>query len=98
MKANKISAIGDSLLAASFVSYIGAFSAKFRLTLWKTTWIDDLNRFGIPMTEGVEPLSILTTEAMKANWKNEGLPADPMSLENASVICSCSRWPLVIDP
>jgi len=40
----------------------------------------------------------LTTEAEKASWKNENLPADPMSLENACVICNCKRWPLMIDP
>lgn len=50
------------------------------------------------MTPGIEPLKILTTEAKKAAWKNDGLPADPMSLENATVITSCSRWPLIIDP
>jgi len=50
------------------------------------------------MTEGIEPLKILTTEAQKAQWKNENLPDDPMSLESASIICSCERWPLIIDP
>lgn len=52
----------------------------------------------IPITPGIEPLKVLTTEAMMAQWKNESLPADPMSLENAAVITSCSRWPLIIDP
>lgn len=52
----------------------------------------------IPMTEGISPLKVLTTEANIAQWKNENLPADPMSLENAAVITSCSRWPLMIDP
>ena len=33
---------------------------------------------------------------MKARWKNEGLPANNMSFENASIITSCSRWPLLI--
>jgi dynein heavy chain len=33
-----------------------------------------------------------------AGWNNEGLPADRISLENASVIVSCARWPLLIDP
>ena len=50
------------------------------------------------MTDNIDPLKILTTEAQKARWKNEGLPSDPMSLENAAVISSCSRWPLIIDP
>jgi dynein heavy chain len=34
LKANKKACIGDSLLAAAFVSYIGAFSAKLRRELW----------------------------------------------------------------
>ena len=50
------------------------------------------------MTDAIEPLKILTTEATKAKWRNEGLPADTMSLENAAIISSCSRWPLLIDP
>jgi len=92
------SVIGDALLASAFVSYIGAFSAKLRFDLWKNMWLPDIVAKKIPITEGIEPLKILTTEAMKAAWKNEGLPADPMSLENATVITSCARWPLLIDP
>lgn len=98
LKENIKSMIGDSLLASAFVSYIGAFSAKLRLELWKTTWLPDIIEKGIPLTEGIEPLKILTTEAIKSKWKNEGLPADPMSLENAAIITACARWPLIIDP
>jgi len=31
-------------------------------------------------------------------WKTEGLPADRVSLENAAVVVSCTRYPLIIDP
>lgn len=34
LSANIKSVIGNALLAAAFVSYIGAFSAKLRLELW----------------------------------------------------------------
>ena len=98
LKANIRNVIGDVLLASEFVSYIGAFSAKLRVGLWKDIWIPDIISKQIPMTEGIEPLKILTTEATKAKWRNEGLPADTMSLENAAIISSCSRWPLLIDP
>lgn len=93
-----MSVIGDALLASAFVSYIGAFSAKLRLELWKQTWLPDILERKIPITDGIAPLKVLTTEAIMAKWKNENLPADPMSLENASIITSCSRWPLMIDP
>jgi dynein heavy chain len=85
-------------LASAFVSYIGAFSAKLRQELWKLTWLPDIIEKKIPLTNEITPLKVLTTEAIMAKWKNEALPADPMSLENASIITSCSRWPLMIDP
>jgi dynein heavy chain len=31
-------------------------------------------------------------------WASEGLPADRVSIENAAVVVSCSRYPLLIDP
>lgn len=80
------------------MSYIGAFSSKLRRELWQDIWLPNIVEKGIPFTEGIEPLKILTTESLKAKWKNEGLPADNMSFENASIISSCSRWPLLIDP
>ena len=33
---------GDSLLAAAFVSYIGAFGAEYRLELWSQMWLPDM--------------------------------------------------------
>ena len=38
----KLSCIGDTLLGAEFVSYIGPFTSKFRLKLWKDLWIPDI--------------------------------------------------------
>lgn len=98
LQANIKCVIGDVLLASEFVSYIGAFSSKLRLELWKVFWLPNISEKEIPMSEGIEPLKILTSEAIKAKWKNEGLPSDNMSFENASIISSCSRWPLLIDP
>lgn len=52
----------------------------------------------VPMTEGMDPMKILATEAMMSMWANEGLPADRISNENAAIITNCARWPLIIDP
>jgi dynein heavy chain len=46
----------------------------------------------------VDPLDILSTPAIQATWAAEGLPADRVSTENAAVVVSCSRYPLLIDP
>ena len=50
------------------------------------------------MTLGIEPLDLLTNDSQKAQWQNEGLPADRISIENGAIITNCNRWPLVIDP
>ena len=95
---DKLTMIGDALLSAEFVSYIAPFNSQFRDMLWKEQWLPSIIEMKIPMTEGVDPLGVLATPAQQAGWKNEGLPSDRVSLENASVITSCSRWPLIIDP
>ncbi|XXQ31198.1 Dynein heavy chain, cytoplasmic [Plasmodiophora brassicae] len=90
--------IGDVLLGAAFVSYIGAFDQDFRLSLWRGRWLPDLVEKGIPLTPDITPFAVLTNEATIAAWKNEGLPADTISLENGAIITQCQRWPLLIDP
>ncbi len=98
LKEQELTMVGDALLSSAFVSYIGAFSSKFRRQLWADNWIHDIFERKIPATEGVDPLQILATNADMAGWKNDGLPEDRVSLENASIITNCSRWPLIIDP
>lgn len=52
----------------------------------------------IPVSEGLDPLTLLTDDAQIASWNNEGLPSDRMSTENATILTNCERWPLMIDP
>lgn len=52
----------------------------------------------IPMTEGLDVLSLLTDGATIARWNNEKLPSDRMSIENATILTNAERWPLMIDP
>ncbi|KDO31249.1 hypothetical protein SPRG_03866 [Saprolegnia parasitica CBS 223.65] len=98
LKANGVMVVGNSLLAAAFVSYIGAFDQQFRRELWQTLWVPDLIAKAIPITDGIDPLQMLTTEGKNAKMLSEGLPADRISIENGSIITNCTRWPLIIDP
>eukprot|EP00918_Siedleckia_nematoides_P051902 GHVU01113525.1.p1 GENE.GHVU01113525.1~~GHVU01113525.1.p1 ORF type:complete len:145 (+),score=20.63 GHVU01113525.1:618-1052(+) len=68
------------------------------LLLLQETWIPTMKERALPMTGDVDPLNTLATDAEAAVWKNEGLPADRISLENAAIATACSRWPLLIDP
>lgn len=51
----------------------------------------------IPITEGLDPLTLLTDDADVATWNNQGLPSDRMSTENATILCNTERWPLIVD-
>uniref|UniRef100_A0A3Q3L381 Dynein axonemal heavy chain 11 n=1 Tax=Labrus bergylta TaxID=56723 RepID=A0A3Q3L381_9LABR len=91
---------GDVLLTAAFISYSGSFSKKYRRELLENLWMPFLRsqKVSIPMTEGLDPVSMLTDDAMVAQWNNEGLPGDKMSTQNATILINCERWPLLIDP
>ena len=98
LRQRDVTMAGDVMIAAAFTSYIGAFGMAFRDRLWKEVWLKDLIARDIPMTDGIDPLWMLTDESQAAGWNNEGLPSDRISIENGAIITSCSRWPLLIDP
>lgn len=90
--------VGDVLLASAFVSYVGPFNMYYRKLLVEEKWIPDLVERCIPLSDGIRPLEMLCDDRMKATWANEGLPMDPLSVENGAIITSAARWPLIIDP
>jgi len=91
--------VGDVLLAAAFISYIGAFDKSYRDDLVANKWLPYLVEHALPMSEGLtDPISLLTDDAEIARWNNEGLPTDPVSIQNAAILTNCARWPLLIDP
>ena len=58
--------IGDVLLSAAFVSYIGAFNMSFRKELWEKCWLADLIEKEIPVSDAIKsmemvPKDVLTT-------------------------------------
>ncbi|CAN9508871.1 unnamed protein product [Ophioblennius macclurei] len=91
---------GDVLLITAFISYLGYFTKRYRLQLMDNTWRPYLSQLQvpIPVTPDLDPLTMLTDDADVAAWQNEGLPADRMSTENATILTSCQRWPLMVDP
>jgi len=52
----------------------------------------------IPMTADISPIKLLTDEATIALWNQQGLPVDPVSTENGTILTSSQRYPLIIDP
>uniref|UniRef100_A0A3B3RIQ7 Dynein axonemal heavy chain 17 n=1 Tax=Paramormyrops kingsleyae TaxID=1676925 RepID=A0A3B3RIQ7_9TELE len=91
---------GDVLLITAFVSYLGYFTKHYRLELMDKTWRPYLSQLKVPVpvTPDLDALTMLTDDADIAAWQNEGLPADRMSTENATILTNCERWPLMVDP
>ncbi|XP_012590033.1 PREDICTED: dynein heavy chain 17, axonemal, partial [Condylura cristata] len=98
-KSRGVTLCGDVLLISAFVSYVGYFTKKYRNELMDKFWIPYINQLKvpIPITKGLDPLSLLTDDADVATWNNQGLPSDRMSTENATILCSTERWPLIVD-
>jgi dynein heavy chain len=90
--------VGDVLIGSAFVSYLGGFDFQYRNALWKDLWLPDIIAKAIPVSEDVDPLWLLTSEARVAAMQNEGLPADRISTENGAITVASKRWPLMIDP
>jgi len=98
---------GDVLLASAFISYVGPFTKPFRTELMDKNFAPYLMKEfrqvvgedGVPpISEGADPVSILTNDALVAEWNTDGLPADQVSTENGCIVCNSARWPLMIDP
>jgi hypothetical protein len=58
--------VGDVLLAATFVSYAGAFNTSFRTALVAEAWLPDLASRGIPVAPNCHPLGVLAKDITKA--------------------------------
>ncbi|XP_019220092.2 LOW QUALITY PROTEIN: dynein heavy chain 11, axonemal [Oreochromis niloticus] len=91
---------GDVLLTSAFVSYMGYFTSQYRVELFNNKWIPFLRslKVSVPLTDGLDPVLMLTDDATVAAWHNQGLPNDRMSIENAAILTTSERWPLIIDP
>jgi len=60
--------VGDVLLAAAFVSYVGPFSKQFRTSIVDEEFVNFFKKAGIPSSAHNNPLLILTDDAKTATW------------------------------
>ena len=89
--------VGDALVSASTIAYLGAFTSEFRHQL-VDGWRGGLEKLAIPHTPGVDVLSTLADPVEVRAWNLAALPTDTHSVENAVIMAKARRWPLLIDP
>ncbi|KAG1684369.1 Cytoplasmic dynein 2 heavy chain 1 [Nymphon striatum] len=81
----------QSLLASAFISYLPSAPEDVR---HKTldSWASLLG------LESFDVRRFLSSEKEQLTWKNEGLPQDSLSMENALIVLQANLRPFLIDP
>lgn len=90
--------LGDCLLSAAFLSYVGAFSWDFRHSMIVEDWQKDITEKKIPMSQPFKLESMLTNDVEISKWTSESLPPDDLSIQNGILTTRATRYPLCIDP
>ncbi|KAK9522770.1 hypothetical protein VZT92_019216 [Zoarces viviparus] len=98
LKQRRVRLLGDCLISAAFLSYVGAFSWDFRNEMVYQVWVKDAQDRGIPLSQPFKLESLLTDEVEISRWGSEGLPPDQLSVQNGILTSRGSRFPICIDP
>ncbi|KAK6624385.1 hypothetical protein RUM44_011244 [Polyplax serrata] len=89
--------VGDVLLSAGFVAYLGAFTVFYRQEIIKK-WNDACYGLGVPCSQSFSLTQTLGEPVLIRQWNICGLPVDNYSVENGIIVKNAKRWPLMIDP
>lgn len=94
----KTELVGNVAKACAFVSYCGPFNSEFRNKLTLEYFQMDLEKKGIPANQKLVLSDFLVSQSQVGDWAMEGLPSDDLSIQNAIMVTSSDRYPLMIDP
>jgi len=89
--------VGDVLLSASFLAYIGFFDHFYRGNL-SAIWRETIGFNGIKFRGELSIIEFLSKPSERLIWKSHSLPQDDLCTENAIILKRFNRYPLVIDP
>ena len=92
-----INLVGNVMLGAGYLSYVGPFTSKYRDQLLKQ-WMKFFVAKRIPYSNDFAVERILGDPVQIREWNIQGLPADVLSIENGIISTQAKRWPLLIDP
>ncbi|XP_072544049.1 dynein axonemal heavy chain 2 [Salminus brasiliensis] len=90
--------VGDCLLAAAFLSYLGPFLSNYRDELLTSIWMKQFRELEVPCSPGFSFAMFLSKPTAVRNWNIQGLPSDAFSTENGVIVTRGNRWPLMVDP
>ncbi|XP_045475837.1 dynein axonemal heavy chain 3 [Harmonia axyridis] len=89
--------IGDVMLSAGTIAYLGPFTVDFRQEIMKK-WNVFAKNSGIPCSDVFSLVTTMGEPVLIRAWNIAGLPVDNYSIENGIIVKEARRWPLMIDP
>jgi len=92
-----VNLVGNVLLGAGYISYVGTFTQNYRVRLLKS-WMKHLTENNIPFSHDFSLETQLGDPVLIREWCIKGLPADNLSVANGIIATTSKRWPLIIDP
>eukprot|EP00072_Mus_musculus_P064693 XP_011247383.1 PREDICTED: dynein heavy chain 2, axonemal isoform X9 [Mus musculus] len=90
--------VGDCLIAAAFLSYMGPFLTNYRDEIINQIWIRKIRELQVPCSPRFAIDNFLTNPTKVRDWNIQGLPSDAFSTENGIIVTRGNRWALMIDP
>ncbi|KAK3262625.1 hypothetical protein CYMTET_28529 [Cymbomonas tetramitiformis] len=93
----QLSVVGDAVLAAAQVTYLGPYASKTRQDLLMK-WKERARENGLPVSEDCSLENFWLEKGERDEWRDTDLPADPLAMSNAIIMQRSARWPLLLDP
>ncbi|KAH8862796.1 Dynein heavy chain 3, axonemal [Schistosoma japonicum] len=97
LKERYVNIIGDVLLSAGVVAYLGPYTVDFRSGI-QHDWHESCQKLEIPCSATFRISDTLGDPVEIRSWNIAGLPVDSFSIDNGIIVTNSDRWSLCIDP
>jgi MoxR-like ATPase len=91
--------LGDLLVTAATLTYLGFFNADLRAQAL-STWLDEIDEANVPVSDDWSLQLVIGDQLAVGRWIAAGLPSDSLSVDNAVMVIEgmAAKYPLMIDP
>eukprot|EP01012_Entosiphon_sulcatum_P048729 TRINITY_DN67253_c0_g1_i1.p1 TRINITY_DN67253_c0_g1~~TRINITY_DN67253_c0_g1_i1.p1 ORF type:complete len:4768 (-),score=648.87 TRINITY_DN67253_c0_g1_i1:2-12742(-) len=90
--------VGDCLLSAGFMAYIGYYDEFVRMQVIIPKWCKILEENHVTFQRDLSLVEYLSTPDQRLRWAANKLPTDDLCTQNAIILQRFRRYPLCIDP
>ena len=97
---DKLSLLGDMIIATSFVNYLGPFEGSYRMKILADIWQPLNKKYQLKQTIDFNLKDILGEVEKISDWTIRGLPNENMAYENMIIIDETQqkKYPVMVDP